>query len=171
MQILLSLIVGIRARSVLELGAFEGTSTVPLAMAAALNGGRVVAVELDPERLATAAHRLVDNGIENADLCNVDAITFLKDKRGTFDFAFVDDDHGYAHVQEEIELLIPLMNPGGIIAMHDVLGVFGLDRIVYRNGGIILHTPLLHAAGGLGLISIHDPHLHNAAGEEIRIVA
>lgn len=160
-EILVSLIRGIRATEVLELGAFEGKTTGWLAAATT---GTVTAVEADATRLSKAAGSLQD--CPNIRWVCGDTIRFLQGKPAepTFDFAFVDDDHTYAHVSEELDLLLPRMKRGGIIAMHDVLGSFGLSRLVHKHGGIVLHTPLLHAAGGLGLISVHDPNLKNHAG-------
>lgn len=160
-EILVSLIRGIRATSVLELGAFEGKTTGWLAAATT---GTVTAVEGDAPRLALASGSLQD--CSNIKWVCQDTVAYLQGLPAdpTFDFAFVDDDHSYAHVSEELDLLLPRMKRGGIIAMHDVIGSFGLGRLVHKHGGIVLHTPLLHAAGGLGLISVHDPNLRNASG-------
>lgn len=160
-EILVSLVRGIRATSVLELGAFEGKTTGWLASATA---GTVTAVEGDPQRLSLASGSLQDR--TNVRWVCQDTIAYLSSLPAdpTWDFVFVDDDHGYAHVAEELDLLLPRMKRGGLIAMHDVIGSFGLSRLVHRHGGIVLHTPLLHAAGGLGLISVHDPNLKSVSG-------
>lgn len=164
-ELVAALAKGIMAKNVLELGAYEGKTTRLLAEAVAGTGGTVAAVESDPARAAA----LQALGLPRVQVVCDDAISVLKRPQPAWDFAFVDDDHTLAHVQEELSLLLPQMRRGGLIVMHDVLGVFGLDRLVYRHGGTILHTPLLHAAGGLGLISVHDPLLHDHLGNTIVI--
>ena len=85
----------------------------------------------------------------------VDVMDWLRDYSGPpIDFAFVDDDHTAAHVFEELKLLIPKMASDGLICGHDVIGIFDLDKVFAHFGGISLKFPLLHAAGGLGLIQL-----------------
>lgn len=166
-DILAAIARGINAKHILELGTFEGRTTEWLAGA---TDGTVVTVEMDPARSALAEQRVRAAGHANVTFVVGDSTGFLRAYTGPrFRFAFIDDDHSYVHVAEELQLLLPHMEPGGVIAMHDVLGVFGLDRLVHRYGGVVLHTPVLYAAGGLGLISIHDPTLHTIKGEDIVI--
>jgi predicted O-methyltransferase YrrM len=164
-ELVAALAKGLMARNILELGAYEGKTTKLLSEVAVANGGQVAAVESDPARAAA----LQALGLPAVQVVCDDAISVLKRDVPPWDFAFVDDDHTYAHVAEELELLIPQMRRGGLIVMHDVIGVFGLDRLVHRHGGTILHTPLMHAAGGLGLISVHDPMLHDRLGNFVVI--
>lgn len=143
----------IDAREVLELGAFEGLTTT--ALAKALPEAHITAIEHDANRAGVAKKRVAFEGCENVDVVQNDAIRFLRaciDLGLMFDFAFVDDDHTYAHVAEELDLLKRVVRPGGMITMHDVLGDFGLDQLVHHHGGRIIELPLLHAAGGLGVI-------------------
>ena len=144
----------IGARSVLELGAFEGLTT--LALADALPEARIVGVEHDAARATTVRKRVAK--APNVDVVQMDAITFLRkcaSHEQRFDFAFVDDDHTYAHVAEEIDLLKTyVIRRGGMIVMHDVIGDFGLDQLVHHHGGRIIELPLMHAAGGLGVIRV-----------------
>lgn len=37
-----------------------------------------------------------------------------------FDFLFIDGDHSYPGVRRDFELYVPLVRPGGIVALHDV---------------------------------------------------
>lgn len=152
---LLGLIYVTRPRDLLELGAFEGRTT--LAIAEQIAGrAEITAIEHDADRVAEVMKRTH----EYRDVVNVlqsDAIKFLKacNEGGVFfDFAFVDDDHTYAHVAEEVDLLKRIVRPGGLIVLHDVIGPFGLDQLVRHHGGRIIELPLLHAAGGLGLIRV-----------------
>ena len=154
-SVLCALAWSIDARDVLELGAFEGLTTV--ALSKALPSACITAIEHDPDRSGVAKKRLAAEGVENVDVVQNDAIKFLRaciDLGLTFDFAFVDDDHTFAHVSEEVDLLKRVVHPGGMLVMHDVIGAFGLDEIVRHHGGRIIELPLLHAAGGLGVIRV-----------------
>ena len=146
----------IGARSVLELGAFEGLTT--LALAKALPNARIYAVEHDEARATITRNRCANEHGWNVEVIQRDAISFLREcvaSERRADFAFVDDDHTYAHVAEEIDLLRTyVIRKGGMIVMHDVIGDFGLDQLVRHHGGRIIELPLLHAAGGLGVIRV-----------------
>ena len=146
----------IDARDVLELGAFEGLTTV--ALAKALPAASITAIEHDASRSGVTKKRVAAAGLENVSVVQNDAIKFLRacaDLAGPcFDFAFVDDDHTYAHVAEELDLLKRVVRPGGLILMHDVIGDFGLEQLVWHHKGRIIELPLLHAAGGIGVIRV-----------------
>ena len=145
----------IDARDILELGAFEGLTTV--ALSKALPEACITAIEHDANRAGVAKKRIAFELCENVDVVQNDAIKFLRaciEIGLTFDFAFVDDDHTFAHVAEEVDLLKRVIRPGGMIVMHDVIGAFDLDEIVKYHGGRIIELPLLHAAGGLGVIRV-----------------
>jgi hypothetical protein len=49
-------------------------------------------------------------------------------------------------------LLMPKMNPGGLILLHDVFGVCDLKTVVQQFGGYSIDLPRLGPAGGLGII-------------------
>ncbi len=133
-----------KPRRILELGTFEGRTTQ--AIAAAMP---------DYAKLTTVDHQIRHDGFDDPRIrfYKEDAITFLRDMCPQMDLVFVDDDHNYGHVSTEITLIKErVLKPGGMIIMHDVIGPFGLDKIVEREGGFIIELPLLHAAGGLGVI-------------------
>jgi predicted O-methyltransferase YrrM len=132
-----------RPLNLLELGTFHGHTSRALA-----------GVMPENARLWTVDHERHHEGFEDARIVfwKSDAIAFLETERIPFDFAFVDDDHTKEHVEREIELLKLRMSPGGLIVLHDVIGPFGLDEIVLKEGGFVIELPLLHVAGGLGII-------------------
>lgn len=157
-DILLALQSALRPKLTLELGSFEGLTTFDLAANAARWGGRVITVEMDASRQAVARTRCAS--LTNIEWVLDDAEKFLDAYcREPFDFVFVDDDHDKQHVYRELNLLHnwqhwTLMAPGGLIACHDVYGSFGLAEVVTGHHGFNLNLPLLHTAGGLGLIQI-----------------
>lgn len=76
---------------------------------------------------------------------------FLRGTKDKFDFIFLDGDHGSRTVYEEVSLALKILNPGGVILLHDyyphakalfndgniIAGPFmALDRIMRENKGI-----------------------------------
>ena len=157
-DILLAIQHALRPQLTLELGSYEGMTTKALAENATRWGGRLITVELDPARQAVAQTRCA--GLTNIEWVLADTEQYLRDYAGDrFGFVFVDDDHDKAHVARELNLLHDwqhwtLMAPGGVIACHDVVGAFGLGPVVTAHHGFVLNLPLLHPAGGLGLIQV-----------------
>ena len=107
------------ARRVLEIGTFTGYSA--LAMAAALpDDGRIVTLELDPER-ASIAQRHFDAG-PNGDRISVrvgPALESLRSLDGPFDLVFIDADKtGY---RDYYEAVLPKLSERGVIAIDNTL--------------------------------------------------
>lgn len=145
--------------TVLECGGFVGKTSARLATTLqAMGGGTLIVAEWDPEAperadLTQAALEAVpcpsvEWRVRREDALSV--IASLPDE--SVDFAFLDDDHSHAHVDEELRLLIGKMKVGGIICGHDVFGSCDLQQEFARYGGYSLDLPRLGAAGGLGLI-------------------
>jgi len=158
-DILCALLKASDQRTVLECGAFVGSTTARLAGALeVMGGGSLVAVELDPVRATTAQNRLDGAAfpptvawqiVQDDDL---KYIATVPDQ--SIGFAFLDDDHTKAHVSEEIEALLPKMAPNGLICGHDVWGSCDLQEIFTRYGGYALDLPRLGPAGGLGILQV-----------------
>jgi len=94
--------------------------------------------------------------LRNVRLLEADALAWLREYEGEpFNFIFLDDSHNAGHVEEEVDAIINrgLLAPKGLLCMHDVVGPFGLEDIVRKNGGVVLDLKPLHTAGGLGIIS------------------
>lgn len=147
-------------KTVLECGSFIGATTERLAKTLAdMGGGTLVAVEIDPERAATAQARLeaanlpitVDWKIVQDDV--IKYIQSLPDE--SLGFAWVDDDHEKPHVFEELSALLPKMQPGGIITGHDVDGSCDLrTEFAKFPNSLSLALPRLGPAGGIGIIQV-----------------
>jgi predicted O-methyltransferase YrrM len=108
------------ARRILEVGTSTGHSTTWLAWAAARNGGRVVTIEIDPERHAEALRNLDAAGVSAyVDARLGDAHHLVRELAGPWDFVFQDaDKDGYLRYWVE---LAPKMAPGGCYAAHNVV--------------------------------------------------
>jgi predicted O-methyltransferase YrrM len=108
------------ARRILEVGTAIGVSTLYLARALP-DDGQIVSFEVDPERHEAARGYLERAGmLDRADLRLQDAregLQALGDAK--FDMAFIDGVK--AQYGEYFELLLPLLAPGAVLAVDNVL--------------------------------------------------
>ena len=108
-----------RAKRVLEIGTFAGYSA--LSMAEALpEEGELVTCEMDPEAIFVAKKYfgLSPHG-KKITLMEGPALGSLKKVSGFFDMAFIDaDKENYSNYYEAI---FPLIRPGGLMAIDNVL--------------------------------------------------
>jgi hypothetical protein len=140
------------ARTVLETGCFKGATSVWIVEALeALGGGAFFGCEVDMARQIAVRKRLGDPSRVEVSM-HGDVLAFLFHTTARFDLAFVDDEHTKPHVTKELMLLMPKMNKGGLILLHDVFGVCDLKTVVQQFGGYSIDLPRLGPAGGLGLI-------------------
>ena len=147
-------------RTVLECGSFIGATTERLAKTLAdMGGGSITAVEIDPERAATAQARLEAAKIPPTvqwKIVQDDVFAYLNSiPNESLGFAWVDDDHGQQHVFDELSALLPKMVPTGIVTGHDVHGSCALWEVFAKfPNSISLDLPRLGPAGGLGVIQV-----------------
>lgn len=109
------------ARKLLELGTSNGYSTLWLADASRAVGGRLVSVEIDPERSAQAARNLNRAGLRSAvELRVQDAAEALKQSSDAeWDMIFLDAERpAYAGYWADI---VRVLRPGGLLAVDNVL--------------------------------------------------
>jgi hypothetical protein len=150
-------VVATGARTVLETGGFRGgTSVYILDALRRLGGGHLTVCEIDIKRAAALAARLdMASTVGTTTVVQaIDVLSFLLQTSEKYDVAFVDDDHTKPHVTRELMALIPKMNPGGLILLHDVFGVCDLQEVVRKFGGYSIKLPRLGPAGGLGVIQV-----------------
>lgn len=113
------LVHALRARLVLEIGAFTGYSAI--SMAAALPpGGRVITCEVDPEHAAHARENIEASGFgDRIELREGPALDTVAGLAGPFDFVFIDADKaGYTSYYEAV---LPKLAPHGLIAADNTL--------------------------------------------------
>jgi predicted O-methyltransferase YrrM len=109
----------IGARRVVEVGTAIGVSTLHLARALPA-GGELVSFEIDPERHAAAERYLGRDGpAADVDLRLQDARAGLAELTGPFDLAFLDGVK--AEYEDYLALVLPLLRPGGLVAVDNVL--------------------------------------------------
>jgi predicted O-methyltransferase YrrM len=108
-----------RARRVLEVGTAIGVSTLYLARALPADGV-VVSFEIDERRHLAARDYLRRAGVlDRADLRLQDAREGIASLTGTFDMAFIDGVK--AEYGDYFEALVPLLAPGAVLAVDNVL--------------------------------------------------
>lgn len=107
------------ARRVLEVGTAIGVSTLYLARALPPDG-QIVSYEIDEARHSAARDYLDRAGVlDRADLRLQDAREGLASLDGGFDLAFVDGVK--AQYGDYLEATLPLLRPGGVLAVDNVL--------------------------------------------------
>lgn len=107
------------ARRIVEVGTAIGVSTLHLARALPADG-ELVSFEIDPERHAAAQAYLERDGLAaRIDLRLQDARAGLAELSGPFDLAFLDGVK--AEYDAYLDLVVPLLRPGGLLAVDNVL--------------------------------------------------
>ena len=119
-RFLFSLVAGQAGCEVLELGGSRGYSAIWLAAAVRILGGRVLSIELDPQRAELWRANVAEAGLDEwAELIEGDAVEVLERLDDVFDVVFVDaekDDY-----ERLFELARPRLEPGGLVIADNVL--------------------------------------------------
>ena len=108
------------AKSILEIGAASGYSGIWLGLGARESGGRVVAIEYDPQRAKEAAANIALAGLTDVvQVVHGDAFKEIPKLQGTFDFVFLDA--WKPDYKKFFDLVFPRLNPGGLFTAHNVV--------------------------------------------------
>ena len=108
------------ARSVLEIGAASGYSGIWLGLGTRESGGRVVAIEYDPQRAKAAADHVRQAGLEDVvRVIRGDAFAEIPRLQGTFDLVFLDA--WKPDYKKFFDMVFPRLNPGGVFVAHNVV--------------------------------------------------
>lgn len=108
------------AKSVLEIGAASGYSGIWLGLGARESGGRVVAIEYDPQRATEATDNVRKAGLNDVvRVVHGDAFAEIPKLTGTFDFVFLDA--WKPDYKKFFDMVFPRLNPGGVFAAHNVV--------------------------------------------------
>ncbi len=167
--VLYALVVGLRPTRVLEIGTFQGGST--LVMTAALDdngGGEIVCVDPDP-RLAPETSEAVKHRAKIVAEASPDALAeAMKIAGGSFEFALIDGDHSRAGVVRDIEATLPTLADEAHLLFHDAH--FGevrdaIDDAITRHPGVLIDAGVISRGhttdengvswGGLRLLRYH----------------
>ncbi len=108
------------AKSILEIGAASGYSGIWLGLGARESGGRVVAIEYDPQRAKEAAANIKLAGLTDVvQVVHGDAFKEIPKLQGTFDFVFLDA--WKPDYKKFFEMVFPRLTPGGLFTAHNVV--------------------------------------------------
>ena len=92
-KVLYDVIVKNKYTSAIEIGTSTGHSTIWIAWALSKTGGKLITIEIDPERHKTAIENLKAVGLSDyVDARLADAHDLVKELQGPFDFVFSDAD-------------------------------------------------------------------------------
>lgn len=164
------------ARRIVEVGTAIGYGA--LCMARGAPEARIVTIDTDPERLATARGYLERAGVaDRVELVEGPALEVLARLQPPFDFAYVDA------VKKEyrryLDLLVPLLRVGGLIAVDNLLWQGKVadppdeddenaDALRAFNGYLMMHPQLqavvLPFGDGLGLAAKVKPTIMEMGG-------
>jgi hypothetical protein len=64
-----------------------------------------------------------------------------------FRMVFIDAGHTFAEVRRDAELALPLLAPGGVLALHDAGGATGWPGIARYVRGVLMKDPSLRPLG------------------------
>jgi predicted O-methyltransferase YrrM len=137
-----------KARSILEIGVFEGYTTAEM-IAALPKGGLFVGVDIEdyvtPEnkaKMKAARDRgvVVDFFLENS------LVKMKELPKNHFDIIFIDGNHEHSHVLAEFKLAEKLITQNGIIVFHDSIHLEGVKKVVeyasdWKHNFVNLNTP------------------------------
>jgi predicted O-methyltransferase YrrM len=108
------------AKTILEIGAASGYSGIWLGLGARETGGRVVAIEYDPQRAREAAENVKKAGLTDVvRVVHGDAFKEIPRLQGTFDMVFLDA--WKPDYKKFFDLVFPRMNAGGVFVAHNVV--------------------------------------------------
>ena len=108
------------AKSILEIGAASGYSGIWLGLGARESGGKVVAIEFDPQRAKEAAANIRLAGLTDVvQVVHGDAFKEIPKLPGTFDFVFLDA--WKPDYKKFFDMVYPRLNPGAMFTAHNVV--------------------------------------------------
>lgn len=119
------------ATRVLEVGTHVGASTAYIARALKRTGGQLVTVDVVDVNTEHGPWKRQGAGQSPADLMKLidcqDTVTFVQSPaqrfmaacRERFDLIFLDGDHSKDAVYSEVALALKILNPDGVILLHD----------------------------------------------------
>lgn len=109
-----------RAKNILEIGTAIGYSTLWLAKAAEQTGGKITTIDMNLQRRKEALDYFSRAGVSEQILSLAgDARKVLPNLAETYDLVFIDAAKG--EYLEYLELVYPLIAPGGVLVVDNVL--------------------------------------------------
>ena len=118
-ELLYDLVIKNGYKRALEIGTSTGHSAIWIAWALSKTGGRLITIEIDPDRHRQALENFRAAGLAGyIDARLADAHDLVKELKGPFDFIFCDADKGW-YLNYFLDLY-PKLEAGGCYAAHNV---------------------------------------------------
>ena len=134
------------AKAVLEIGVFEGETSVKM-IEALPQGGYYAGIDINDHR----KHKLERSGVA-VDFILGESIKVIKGMPSEhFDFIFVDGDHSWANILPEFKEIERVIAKGGVIAYHDTLHIPDVSQLMRYVNDYKYNVFTLNTSEGRGL--------------------
>ena len=134
------------AKAVLEIGVFEGETSVKM-IEALPQGGYYAGIDINDHR----KHKLERSGVA-VDFILGESIKVIKGMPSEhFDFIFVDGDHSWANILPEFKEIERVIAKGGVIAYHDTLHIPDVSELMLYVNDYKYNVVTLNTSEGRGL--------------------
>ena len=134
------------AKAVLEIGVFEGETSVKM-IEALPQGGYYAGIDINDHR----KHKLERSGVA-VDFILGESIKVIKGMPSEhFDFIFVDGDHSWANILPEFKEIERVIAKGGVIAYHDTLHIPDVSELMRYLKQDNYNVVTLNTSEGRGL--------------------
>ena len=141
-----ALIKMIGAKTVLEVGVFEGETAVKM-IEALPQGGYYAGIDINDHR----NHKLERGGVAT-DFILGESINVMKGMpEKHFDFIFVDGDHSWQNILPEFKEVERVIAKGGIIAYHDSIHIHDVKELMRYANHYKYNVVTLNTSEGRGL--------------------
>jgi caffeoyl-CoA O-methyltransferase len=118
-EYLSKLVQKLKARHVLEIGTSNGYSGIWFALGLRDTGGKLLTLDIDPGRRSLALKNFRTTGLDDIIESRLgDALQILPGLKGPFDLVFIDA--WKPDYKKYLDLALPLVPSGGVIAAHNV---------------------------------------------------
>jgi caffeoyl-CoA O-methyltransferase len=109
-----------QARRVLEIGTFRGYSGIWMGMGLEATDGRLITVEIDPNRVKEAGGNFARAGLaDRIEIIEGDGHRVAGEVDGPFELIFLDADKG--NEVNYFNHLFPKLRPGGFLVLHNAI--------------------------------------------------
>jgi predicted O-methyltransferase YrrM len=141
-----SLIKMTKAANVLEIGVFEGETSVKM-IEALPYGGKYTGIDINNY----LKYDLKSFGTETEFIIGESIKVMQSIKPNTFDFIFVDGDHSWANILPEFKEVERVLAKGGVIAYHDSIHLPDVKELMKYAAHYKYNVVTLNTSEGRGL--------------------
>ncbi len=151
-------IVKVNAEHALEIGTSNGYSSIWTALGLRKTGGHLLTLEIDEGRAQLAQENFSAAGVDSLVTLKLgDALKEIPKLQGPFDFVFMDAEK--SDYVRYLQMVVPLVRPGGVIVAHNVTDLRSLleDFIHAVKADPRLKTTFVNVGPGGFSVSVKLP--------------